>query len=101
MPMTWNHQVDAKLLVAVIKVGKPKLDFDALAKFMGEGCTAYAIQHRIRKLQAKANGKDQDDKSAPTTPSKRENAGGDKPSTPKKSKASSTSQTTRRPQHTD
>ncbi|KAL2001444.1 hypothetical protein VTN02DRAFT_1760 [Thermoascus thermophilus] len=90
MPMTWNDQADAKaswrrssdhLLVAVIKVGKPKLDFEALAEFMGD------VQHRIRKLQAKANGKDQDDKSAPTTPSKRKSAGGGKPSTPKKTKS--------------
>ncbi|KAK2766228.1 hypothetical protein FQN54_007744 [Arachnomyces sp. PD_36] len=78
MPMNWNDQADAKLLIGIIKTAKPKIDYDALAAYMGEGCTAYGIQHRIRKIQAKAN---ESGDSAPSTPSKA--AGG----TPKGKKA--------------
>ncbi|KAL1968687.1 hypothetical protein VTN77DRAFT_1513 [Rasamsonia byssochlamydoides] len=42
MPMSWTDAADAKL------------DFDALAELMGPECSAYAVQHRIRTLKAKA-----------------------------------------------
>ncbi|GAD97994.1 AT hook motif protein [Paecilomyces variotii No. 5] len=69
MPMTWNAEADARLLIAIIAVGNPKMDYDKLSEFMGGDCTAYAIQHRIRKLKDKANGKSSG--STPNTPSKR------------------------------
>ncbi|KAL1848080.1 hypothetical protein Plec18167_008777 [Paecilomyces lecythidis] len=69
MPMTWNAEADARLLIAIIAVGNPKMDYDKLSDYMGGDCTAYAIQHRIRKLKDKANGKAPG--STPNTPSKR------------------------------
>ncbi|WEW56383.1 hypothetical protein PRK78_001826 [Emydomyces testavorans] len=65
--MQWNHQADARLLVAIIKTG-PKLNLKAIAEFMGDDCTEYALQHRIRKLQKLAASKS--DASAPATPTK-------------------------------
>ncbi|KAN0068014.1 hypothetical protein V8E54_013942 [Elaphomyces granulatus] len=67
MPMTWDNHADAKLLVGILKVAKPKIDFNALAKYMGPDCTAYALRHRIRRLEARAAGDD----SVPSTPQKR------------------------------
>ncbi|KAL1959054.1 hypothetical protein VTO42DRAFT_3295 [Malbranchea cinnamomea] len=54
--VSWNAETDAKLLMAIIKTAKPKIDHEAVAKYMGCGVTAYAVQHRLRKLNAKANG---------------------------------------------
>ncbi|KAJ9295270.1 hypothetical protein DTO271G3_6093 [Paecilomyces variotii] len=96
MPMSWNAEADARLLVAIIAVGNVKMDYDKLSEYMGGDCTAYAIQHRIRKLKEKANGKASG--STPNTPSKRKkrsNANADKDEdreaadsiTPKKIKA--------------
>lgn len=91
------------------------MDYDKLSEYMGGGefhnrfyllpwlltpiisdCTAYAIQHRIRKLKDKANGKASG--STPNTPSKRKKRSNAKtdndeeseaadPITPKKIKA--------------
>ncbi|KAL2215407.1 AT hook motif protein [Thermoascus aurantiacus ATCC 26904] len=89
MPMTWNNQADAKLLAGIIKICKPKMNLEALAQYMGPDCTAYAVQHRIRKIQAKAEGKNKDPgSSAPSTPSRRKSKGnGDNVSPTKKAKA--------------
>ncbi|KAJ9273026.1 hypothetical protein DTO212C5_947 [Paecilomyces variotii] len=96
MPMSWNAEADARLLVAIIAVGNVKMDYDKLSEYMGGDCTAYAIQHRIRKLKDKANGKASG--STPNTPSKRKKRSNAKtdndeeseaadPITPKKIKA--------------
>ncbi|PGH17705.1 hypothetical protein AJ80_04713 [Polytolypa hystricis UAMH7299] len=83
MPITWNDATDAKILVGILKTAKPKIDFDALAQYVGDGCTAYAVQHRIRKIQAKASllgsgttgtGTGSDAPNTPPTPAKRSKA---------------------------
>lgn len=58
--MVWNDQADAKLLAAILNTAKPKLDFDAIAKYMGDDCSGCAVQNRIRRLKGKAKGDDQD-----------------------------------------
>ncbi|EAW08476.1 uncharacterized protein ACLA_032110 [Aspergillus clavatus NRRL 1] len=96
MPMTWSPEADAKLLIGILNTSNVKLDLDALAKWMGPECTVYAIQHRIRKLQEKANSGSPGGDSAPASPEKRkrgrprknayEGAAGEETGSPKKVK---------------
>ncbi|KAL3461117.1 hypothetical protein BJX64DRAFT_289685 [Aspergillus heterothallicus] len=66
MPMVWNDQADAKLLVAIISTSNAKLNHAAIAEFMGSvndsianallhqiDCTASSVQHRIQRLREK------------------------------------------------
>ncbi|KAE8368821.1 hypothetical protein BDV27DRAFT_153645 [Aspergillus caelatus] len=54
MPMDWTDpQAVAKLLVGIITIHNVKLDHKALAEFMGQGCTASAIQHRVQRIKEK------------------------------------------------
>ncbi|KAF4220977.1 hypothetical protein CNMCM8980_002855 [Aspergillus fumigatiaffinis] len=73
MPMTWDHETDAKLLLGIIATSNVKPDYEALAKYMGPDCTVYAIQHRIRKLKTDAGAVTTADvdSSTPATPEKR------------------------------
>ncbi|PLB45246.1 hypothetical protein P170DRAFT_479765 [Aspergillus steynii IBT 23096] len=54
MPMNWNDQADARLLVAILQTMTGKLDTAAIAKHMGTECTVSAIQHRIQRIKEKA-----------------------------------------------
>ncbi|KAL2853023.1 hypothetical protein BJX68DRAFT_265262 [Aspergillus pseudodeflectus] len=54
MPMVWNDQADAKLLLAIITMTTTKLNHAAIAEFMGPECTASAVQHRIQRVKEKA-----------------------------------------------
>ncbi|KAJ0421965.1 hypothetical protein BJY00DRAFT_281507 [Aspergillus carlsbadensis] len=54
MPMVWNDQADAKLLLAIINMTTTKLNHAAIAEFMGPDCTASAVQHRIQRIKEKA-----------------------------------------------
>ncbi|KAK6534346.1 hypothetical protein TWF281_005669 [Arthrobotrys megalospora] len=49
--MRWDSTADAKLFMAVLKVHSLKLNHEAIAKLMGDGCTAKAVSHRITKLR--------------------------------------------------
>ncbi|KAK6502983.1 hypothetical protein TWF481_008019 [Arthrobotrys musiformis] len=49
--MRWDSTADAKLFMAVLKVHSLKLNHEAIAKLMGDGCTAKAVGHRIAKLR--------------------------------------------------
>ncbi|KAL2852502.1 hypothetical protein BJY01DRAFT_244500 [Aspergillus pseudoustus] len=53
MPMIWNDQTDAKLLVAIITTTDAKLNHAAIAEFMGPDCSTSAVQHRIQRLREK------------------------------------------------
>ncbi|KAL4960316.1 uncharacterized protein BDV14DRAFT_204846 [Aspergillus stella-maris] len=53
MPMVWNDQADAKLLVAILATNDAKLNWAAIAEYMGAGCTISAVQHRIQRLKEK------------------------------------------------
>ncbi|KAE8381074.1 hypothetical protein BDV26DRAFT_256053 [Aspergillus bertholletiae] len=54
MPINWTDpQADAKLLVGIIELHNIRIDHKALAEFMGQGCTASAIQHRIQRIKGK------------------------------------------------
>ncbi|KAF3186326.1 hypothetical protein TWF225_004841 [Orbilia oligospora] len=50
--MRWDSTADAQLFMAVLKVHSPKLNHEAIAKLMGNGCTAKAVSHRISKLRS-------------------------------------------------
>ncbi|KAH1491626.1 hypothetical protein KXX52_004600 [Aspergillus fumigatus] len=39
MPMTWDHEADAKLLLRILTTSNIKLDYEDLAKHMGPGQT--------------------------------------------------------------
>ncbi|KAJ6262217.1 hypothetical protein Dda_3022 [Drechslerella dactyloides] len=70
--MRWDGTADAKLFMAVLKVHSLKLNYDAIAKLMGEDCTAKAISHRIAKLKTlsgEASGASASN-STPNTPTK-------------------------------
>ncbi|KAF3921402.1 hypothetical protein ABW21_db0200684 [Orbilia brochopaga] len=70
--MRWDATADAKLFMAVLKVHSLKLNYDAIAKLMGEDCTAKAISHRIAKLKNLSGevGGASTSASAPNTPTK-------------------------------
>ncbi|PGH33826.1 hypothetical protein GX50_03395 [[Emmonsia] crescens] len=82
MRMTWNAPTDAKLLRGILKYAKlGKQGHKELAAYMGNGCTAIAIQKRIQRLQG--NGpKDASEASPPPTPEQNEKAPSGKASTP-------------------
>ncbi|KAI9931484.1 hypothetical protein ASPWEDRAFT_25641 [Aspergillus wentii DTO 134E9] len=76
MPITWNDQNDAKLLVSILSTTTMKPDYKAIAKCMGPECTVSAVQHRIQRLKERVqiNKPDADDGAAspsPSTPKKR------------------------------
>ncbi|EYE93680.1 uncharacterized protein EURHEDRAFT_414094 [Aspergillus ruber CBS 135680] len=37
MPMTWTDQADAKLLIGILHLSTQKVDYEALAEWMGPG----------------------------------------------------------------
>ncbi|PWY86891.1 hypothetical protein BO70DRAFT_427886 [Aspergillus heteromorphus CBS 117.55] len=55
MPMSWNETADAKLLIGILHTSSVKLDFAALAQYMGPDCTVSAVQHRIQRLKDKVS----------------------------------------------
>ncbi|KAF4152063.1 hypothetical protein CNMCM8927_006681 [Aspergillus lentulus] len=73
MPMTWDHEADAKLLLRIFKTSNIKLDYEDLAKHMGPDCTTIAIQRRIQRLKMdpRAGSAVNGDSSTPATPEKR------------------------------
>ncbi|KAG0636947.1 hypothetical protein HOY80DRAFT_1053066 [Tuber brumale] len=54
MPMQWNDQADARLFANVLKHHVVKLDYQQLARAMGDNVTPKAISHRIAKIKEKA-----------------------------------------------
>ncbi|KAL3476806.1 hypothetical protein BJX99DRAFT_258140 [Aspergillus californicus] len=54
MPMIWNDQADAKLLMAIIAKSDAKLNWTAIAEYMGPDCTISALQHRVQRLKDRA-----------------------------------------------
>ncbi|KAI9814035.1 MAG: hypothetical protein M1827_003499 [Pycnora praestabilis] len=54
MPVSWNAEADAKLLLLIVKVHDVKLDYAALATGMGEDVTPLAVSKHIAKLRSKA-----------------------------------------------
>ncbi|GIK02112.1 hypothetical protein Aspvir_006155 [Aspergillus viridinutans] len=80
MPMTWDHEADAKLLLRIFTTSNIKLDYEDLAKHMGPDCTTIAIQRRIQRLRMdpRAGGAVNGDSSAPATPEKRKRGRGKK-----------------------
>ncbi|KAJ5963912.1 uncharacterized protein N7479_003788 [Penicillium vulpinum] len=54
MGITWNDKADAKLLAGVLALSRSPIDFEALARYMGEGVTVSAVRHRVTRLRAKA-----------------------------------------------
>ncbi|KAL2868249.1 uncharacterized protein BJX67DRAFT_50307 [Aspergillus lucknowensis] len=55
MPMSWTSEAEARLLLGVLAQFKgTKLDYKALAAFMGPGCTVPAIKQHICKLRREA-----------------------------------------------
>ncbi|KAJ5267635.1 hypothetical protein N7478_010443 [Penicillium angulare] len=52
MTITWDSKADAKLMSAFTQTGS--VDYDAVAKYMGDGCTVSAVKHRIARLRDKA-----------------------------------------------
>ncbi|KAF3931799.1 hypothetical protein ABW19_dt0208126 [Dactylella cylindrospora] len=49
--MRWDNHADAKLFMAVLKVHSLKLNYEAIAEYMGDNCTSKAVSHRIAKLK--------------------------------------------------
>ncbi|KAJ5727607.1 hypothetical protein N7493_005427 [Penicillium malachiteum] len=52
MPIHWDSQADAKLIAAFSQTGIP--DYDAIAKYMGDGVTVSAVKHRLARIREKA-----------------------------------------------
>ncbi|EFE34087.1 uncharacterized protein ARB_07038 [Trichophyton benhamiae CBS 112371] len=76
--VTWDDKLDAKLLFAIISMSAPKINYDAVAKIIGNGmniatvfplqffqiiqmadplldCTPKAIRHRLARIKLKAD----------------------------------------------
>ncbi|KAL4743419.1 hypothetical protein BDV11DRAFT_178245 [Aspergillus similis] len=54
MPMTWNAEAEARLLIGILAQLKGSLDYRALADHMGPECSVMALRHRIFKLRRDA-----------------------------------------------
>ncbi|KAI5290829.1 hypothetical protein KEM52_000335 [Ascosphaera acerosa] len=52
---TWTDQADARLLAAIIAT-VPSIDYQLVADILGNGLSANAVHHRIRKIKSKAAG---------------------------------------------
>lgn len=86
MPV-WNAESDAKLLLGVLawlRDSKIKLDTEWLAKYMGEDCTACAINNHIVRIRRQVEGPTNENKTPEVTPKKAA------AKTPSKRKAAST-----------
>ncbi|DAA77063.1 TPA_exp: Uncharacterized protein A8136_6829 [Trichophyton benhamiae CBS 112371] len=53
--VTWDDKLDAKLLFAIISMSAPKINYDAVAKIIGNDCTPKAIRHRLARIKLKAD----------------------------------------------
>ncbi|KAF7172650.1 hypothetical protein CNMCM5623_004800 [Aspergillus felis] len=80
MPMTWDREADAKLLLRIFTTSNIKLDYEDLAKHMGADCTTIAIKSRIQRLRIYPGdgGAVNGDSSAPASPEKRKRGRGKK-----------------------
>ncbi|PLN83895.1 hypothetical protein BDW42DRAFT_191886 [Aspergillus taichungensis] len=59
MPMNWNSDTDAKLLVGILmqlRSAGVKVNTQELAVFMGQGCMPCAIDNRIVRLRRQVEG---------------------------------------------
>ncbi|EGE07487.1 hypothetical protein TEQG_06401 [Trichophyton equinum CBS 127.97] len=83
MPVTWNDAARAKLLIAILKTSGGKVDYKAIADYMGPEYNVKSIQNQIWFIKTKTLG-DNASGSNPSTPSK----GGKDAKTPTKSPAS-------------
>ncbi|KAL4970079.1 uncharacterized protein BDV14DRAFT_195614 [Aspergillus stella-maris] len=55
MPMTWNSEAEAKLLIGIIAQTKgTRLDYKELATYMGPDCSVSALHQHIFKLRRDA-----------------------------------------------
>ncbi|KAI5305334.1 60S ribosomal protein L8B [Ascosphaera pollenicola] len=83
--IAWTDQADARLLAAIIATCPP-INYQKVAEALGNApkltiepdLTANAVQHRIRKIKAKAKGIDSNNPTPAATPRKAQ------PSTPRK-----------------
>ncbi|ODM15306.1 hypothetical protein SI65_09247 [Aspergillus cristatus] len=81
-PNTQISNNEVQLLVAILHTTKAKLDYDAIAKYMGPECTKVAVTLRINRLKkqvkdaskAVSSGGDEGS-SAPVIPAKRKKDG--------------------------
>ncbi|RAL15784.1 uncharacterized protein BO97DRAFT_475437 [Aspergillus homomorphus CBS 101889] len=67
MPIAWTAEANAKLFLGVLTQTRSqnmKLDYTALAEYMGSGCTVRAVQQQIDKLRKQVS----DGASNPNTP---------------------------------
>ncbi|KAJ5591094.1 hypothetical protein N7450_005066 [Penicillium hetheringtonii] len=53
MPITWDSQADAKLLIGIVE--SSTINYQSVADFMGDGCTVSAVKHRVQRLRERAS----------------------------------------------
>ncbi|EGD92679.1 hypothetical protein TESG_00251 [Trichophyton tonsurans CBS 112818] len=63
--ITWDEKAHMKLLFAIISTSALKVDHQAVANIMGNGCTAIAIQRRLARIKTMVTNSNSE---APTTP---------------------------------
>ncbi|KAL4754031.1 hypothetical protein BDW72DRAFT_167231, partial [Aspergillus terricola var. indicus] len=54
MPMTWNAEAEARLLLGILAQVKGVLDYRALAAHMGPECSVVALRQHISRLRRDA-----------------------------------------------
>ncbi|KAL4884403.1 hypothetical protein BJY04DRAFT_215372 [Aspergillus karnatakaensis] len=54
MPISWDDQKDAKLLMGIITISGAKCDWKAVSAYMGPEVTPIAVQRRFQRLKEKA-----------------------------------------------
>ncbi|KAJ5104147.1 hypothetical protein N7532_004676 [Penicillium argentinense] len=54
MPITWDTQADAKLLAGIVATSSPAINYQAVADYIGDGCTISALKHRIQRIKERA-----------------------------------------------
>ncbi|KAL3434456.1 hypothetical protein BDV09DRAFT_169839 [Aspergillus tetrazonus] len=54
MPMTWNAEAEARLLLGILAQVRGVLDYKALATHMGPECSVIALRQHICKLRRDA-----------------------------------------------
>ncbi|PTU21723.1 hypothetical protein P175DRAFT_0556675 [Aspergillus ochraceoroseus IBT 24754] len=56
MAITWNSDAEAKLLLGILEQIKgTRIDYKALAEYMGQGCSSAAIAQHICKLRRESS----------------------------------------------
>lgn len=64
--MKWDNSTDRLILLAILETNKVSIDYEAVARKIGNGCTAGAVCQQVHKLKRLSQNNNQDMGKKPT-----------------------------------